>query len=63
MWRSLVLSMGRPILMTVLNVAAQRVLASIDHTDKLAAPDKEVARGAVLQLVQEIGRELGAPTA
>jgi len=63
MWKSLVLSLGRPILMAVLNVAAQRVLTSIDHTDKLSAPDKEVARGAILQLVQEIAKELSSPAA
>jgi len=60
MWlKGLRLAFARSLVTTLLGVAAERVLASIDHTDKLKPADKEVARGAVLALVQELAKELG----
>jgi hypothetical protein len=56
------LALARSVVLTALNLAAQRVLGSIDHTDKITPAEKEAARGAVLQLVQELGKELGVPT-
>jgi hypothetical protein len=59
MWKTLVMSLARGLVVTALNTAVQRALSSIDKTNKLGPADKEVARGAILELVQELGKELG----
>lgn len=60
MWRSVILSLARPVVVALLNAAAVRVLANVDKTYKLSPAEREVARGAILELVQAIGAELGA---
>lgn len=59
MWKSVVMAFARSVVVTALNVAAERVLASVDSTDKLGPAEKEAARGAILQFVQELGKEIG----
>jgi len=49
----------RSVAVAALNVAVGRVLQNIDKTSKLSADEKTSARGALLQLVQELGAELG----
>jgi len=63
MFNRIWLALARSVVLTALNIAAQSVLESIDHTNKISEAEKIAARGAVLQLVQELGKELGIPTA